>query len=114
MPKKKTTKRSTVRKPQITSSQGPSYDTKMLITIILLLFVYPLGLIFMWAWMHTWPVWLKIIITLPFIISAFVVIMLLSIVGNAIKDTRMQRTMYRYQQAVPSTIIISPTITPGY
>jgi DMSO reductase anchor subunit len=62
-----------VIKPHITSSNGPTYDTQMIVTILLLLFVYPLGLMFMWVWMHTWPVWLKLIISIPFLLGLLVV-----------------------------------------
>ena len=34
-----------------TSTASISYETQMIIVVLLLLFVYPIGLIFMWAWM---------------------------------------------------------------
>lgn len=51
------------------ASHGMSHDTKTLIVILLLIFTYWIGLIFMWLWMKTWPKWLKIILTLPVFIS---------------------------------------------
>jgi hypothetical protein len=46
-------------------SQGMSQDTKTIIVILLLIFAYPLGLLLMWFWMKEWPVWVKILISLP-------------------------------------------------
>lgn len=57
-----------------------SYDTQIIVTVLLLIFVYPLGIIFMWAWMRNWPIWLKIIITLPvfvFLLSVFFIMFVL-------------------------------------
>ena len=67
-----TTSRSVKRS---TSNSEISYDTQMIVTVLLLIFVYPLGVIFMWAWMRNWPLWLKIIITLP--VFAFLLCMFL-------------------------------------
>lgn len=41
-----------------------SLDTKSIVTILLLLFFFPLGVILMW-FLTKWPVWLKLIITIP-------------------------------------------------
>jgi len=41
-----------------------SNDTKAIITILLILFLPPVGVIVMWAWMKSWPTWLKILLTL--------------------------------------------------
>lgn len=46
------------------SSNEMSQDTKALITILLVLFLPPVGVILMWAWMKSWPTWLKILLTL--------------------------------------------------
>lgn len=46
-----------------------STDTKTIITILLLIFVYPVGLILMWAWTG-WKTWVKILISLPVILVA--------------------------------------------
>lgn len=47
-------------------NQGMSEDTKTIITVLLLIFVFPVGVIMMWVWMK-WPTWVKILITLPMI-----------------------------------------------
>lgn len=46
-----------------TKNQGPSEDTKMIVTVLLLLFAMPVGVIVMWFWTD-WPQWAKIVITL--------------------------------------------------
>ena len=86
-----------VSRPNVTSSMGPSYDTQMIVTILLLIFIYPVGLIFMWAWMRTWPIWIKIIISLPLIISVFFVMLVLFAVHRAIQDVRYERMMGNYE-----------------
>lgn len=45
-----------------------SKDTKTIITVLLLIFVFPVGFILMWVWTK-WPAWVKIIISLPIIIA---------------------------------------------
>jgi len=39
-----------------------SEDTKTIVTVLLLIFFLPVGIIFMWLWMQ-WPKWLKILLT---------------------------------------------------
>jgi hypothetical protein len=112
MPRK--LKRTSGRKPRVYSSNGSSYDTKMIITIILLLFAYPIGLICMWAWMRTWPSWLKIVITLPLLISVFFMMVVFYAVGHVLKDARMQRVLYQRQMMQDNfQYFTSPTISPG-
>jgi len=41
-----------------------NYDTKTLLTVLLLVLVYPVGLVLMLMWMK-WPGWLKFLIGLP-------------------------------------------------
>ncbi len=58
--------------PQM-NNQGMSYQTKTIIVVLLLLFAYPLGVIFMFLWMK-WPKWVKILITLGLFIIALPII----------------------------------------
>ncbi len=119
MPKRKTTRKSkalrVVRKPHVTSSQGPTYDTLMIVTILLLLFVYPIGIIFMWAWMKTWPTWLKLVISAPFVIAITFLIIVSFIVGSIIhnnlnKAAIEERRIERMQQRIPHMqLSVTPT-----
>jgi hypothetical protein len=43
---------------------GTSNDTKTLVTVLLLIFVFPIGFILMWVWAK-WKLWVKIIVSLP-------------------------------------------------
>jgi hypothetical protein len=94
---KKTSARKPVVKPAITSSMGPTYDTQMVITILLLLFVYPIGLIFMWAWMRNWPVWLKVVISLPFLLAILFFAFMMIVLGSIVRSGRFQQMMYDQQ-----------------
>lgn len=99
-----------------------SYETKLIIVILLLLFVYPLGVIFMWLWMREWPVWLKIVISLPIIlgiIGIFVGIFFLSLLlRNAALNRNFQNQMMRqyeqqYKRQYRMMPVPSETITPS-
>lgn len=45
-----------------TNESELNYDTKQLITILSLFFVFPLGILFMWLWMK-WKTWVKVVLT---------------------------------------------------
>lgn len=66
-----------------TQSKGMSDDTKTLITVLLLIFVNPIGVVFMWVWMK-WQSWIKILITvgslLLLLISFFIFFMFASFI----------------------------------
>jgi len=49
---------------QTPKSDGLSYDTKTLITVLTLIFVYPVGMVLMFVWMK-WRVWVKLLIAFP-------------------------------------------------
>lgn len=63
--------------------EGLSYDSKTLITIILLIVFYPVGLVLMFVWMK-WPWWVKALVGFPLLL---VPIALLAIVAVAILAT---------------------------
>lgn len=44
-------------------------DNNQIITILLLIFLYPVGIAVMWVRMKHWPTWLKTLITAPLVIS---------------------------------------------
>ncbi len=50
-----------------------SYDTKTIITVLCLIFVYPIGVIMMWVWMK-WSVLLKLLLSAVFVIPVFLVV----------------------------------------
>ncbi|MBP6994064.1 hypothetical protein KBB12_02380 [Candidatus Woesebacteria bacterium] len=47
--------------------QGTSNDTKSIVTVLLLIFVYPIGVLVMWLWTK-WRWWVKLLASLPFIL----------------------------------------------
>ena len=47
--------------------QEHSYDTKLVLTLVLLFLLYPVGLILMFKWMN-WPKWLKWVLAFPVVI----------------------------------------------
>lgn len=63
-----------------TPSQGASKDTRTIVTVLLLIFVYPLGFFFMWFWTK-WPVWVKVVISFP-VIAVLLTVLLVSIGGS--------------------------------
>lgn len=44
-----------------------SNDTKTIVTVLLLIFVFPVGLIVMWMW-PKWPTWVKWLISIPIVL----------------------------------------------
>lgn len=60
------------------SKQELSYDTKNIITVILLVGAFPIGLLVMWRW-KLWSKELRMLITLPVIILTAVLISLLMV-----------------------------------
>lgn len=51
-----------------------SHDTKTIITVLLLVFLSPIGLIVMWFW-SKWKLWVKILISLPVVLFLFFIIL---------------------------------------
>lgn len=50
-------------------------DNRTLITALLLIFVYPVGVIVMWFWSR-WKIWLKILVSLPILIGPLIFLLL--------------------------------------
>ena len=70
-------------------NQGTSDDTKTIVTVLLLIFLYPVGVIVMWFWTN-WPKWVKILISLGVILFILVIFGLLaSVVLVAINPVGM-------------------------
>jgi hypothetical protein len=55
-----------------TETSGISNDTKTIVTVLLLIFAYPVGVIVMWAW-PKWVVWVKFLVSLPIVIVLFAI-----------------------------------------
>jgi hypothetical protein len=77
--------------PNITVTPQTSTDqnnTKTIVTVILLLFFTPVGLILMWFWTR-WAVWVKILVSILFIIPLFILIpVMAAIVLVAVNPSR--------------------------
>jgi len=98
--KKKVTKKTTRKTSAVIESEAMASeltnDTKTIIVVLLLIFVYPLGVIFMWVWMKSWPTWVKVLFTLPFILAIFAAIFGFAIAGMFVKS--MMRNRYEENQ----------------
>lgn len=70
----------TTTPPQAASVTSPP-DTHMILVILLLVFVYPIGLIAMWALMKQWPAWLKWLISSPVILAILGVVLAIALVA---------------------------------
>lgn len=112
--RKTTSARSTRSLP---SDQTLSYETKLIIVVLLLLFFYPVGLVFMWLWMGKWPLLLRIIITLPVFLGLGAFFMLMVLFASAFNRMRFTRTRYMqpYMMQItpaPSTQQATPPANP--
>jgi len=102
------------------TTNGLSYDMKTLVVILLPIFLYPIGVILMYAWMK-WAVWVKALVTLPLVLILLVFGIsflwgLSSTVSPAIQIRKGQCTA-QCETAVDKTACIqtclnSSTITP--
>lgn len=53
-------------------------NTKTIVTVLALLFAYPIGLLLMWFWAK-WPKWVKFLITLPLLLAIVGIILAFSV-----------------------------------
>lgn len=51
-------------------NQSDSESTKTIVTVLLLIFAYPIGIIVMWFW-PKWKTWVKVVLSLPVILLPF-------------------------------------------
>lgn len=85
------------------ASSGVSADTKTIVTVLLLLFVYPVGLILMWVWTN-WPKWVKFLLTLPVVlfilgmIAVFATVFIFIASGGAKVSENQLRQMQQYEE----------------
>ena len=70
------------------SNSGLSNNSKTLITVLLLVFAYPIGLILMWSWMN-WQKWVKWIVTLPTL--ALLIVFLSGILSTVNPSVQIQK-----------------------
>jgi len=78
---------------------GLSNDAKTIITVLLLIFAYPAGLILTFLWMKDWPKWLKVLVSLPLFLLLFTLIMGMILIfspGDQVK--RVEETRIRYEE----------------
>lgn len=57
-----------------------SPDTKLIVTVLFLIFIYPVGLLLMWFW-TPWKSWIKIILSLPVILVVLAVLMTIVLIA---------------------------------
>lgn len=51
----------------VSQKEGISNDAQAIITVMLLVFTYPIGFIVMWVWTD-WPIWLRLLLSIPVIL----------------------------------------------
>lgn len=90
------------------SSQQSSDSTSTLVTILLLIFVAPAGLIVMWFW-PKWPTWVKILVSLLVIIPLIIVLMFGGLFISAVL-TGMGSLTSDHRQACQQACQNTPTI----
>jgi hypothetical protein len=75
-----------------------SYETRVVVVILLLLFVYPIGLICMWAWMRNWPLWLKLLLSLPLFLGVLAFFVVMVALGSFLGHSRWNDRVERMQE----------------
>lgn len=100
--RKRSSRAQNARTTRTKSPEEISYETKLTIVILLLLFVYPLGLVFMWVWMRNWPVWLKIVISLPLVLGVLALFtgmfFIALLIRNATTSRNFPNRMWEYRR----------------
>lgn len=93
-----------------TSSQNSMpEDTKTLITILLLVFVFPVGFILMWVWTK-WKLWVKLLITIPIILFMLGMVGVIGLGIKAAQQAQNERSTV-INQATDSTRIRNVDLT---
>lgn len=98
-------------------SQGMSNDTKSIITILLLIFVAPVGFIVMWFF-PKWPLWLKFVISLPALLFMGAILVAITLVAvnpaEQIKaaDCAQFCSAQNDKESCLKSCILSPQLTP--
>lgn len=64
------------------NQQETSADTKTIVTVLLLIFFFPIGLILMWFWTK-WPTWVKVVVSLPIVLGAIAVLSAVLLVAKS-------------------------------
>jgi len=77
------------------SNSEMSYDTRLLITILLLIFVYPVGVFFMYRWMK-WHGIIKGIIALP--IALLIIVLFGGIIAGITSTVNPSAQLEKAQQ----------------
>ena len=106
----------TVQPPQTTQpaqqsqpeKSGMSNDTKTIITVVVLLLFYPIGLILMW-FSAKWPTWGKILITLPLLVIPVLIILFALLAVNPSESIQRAREYEESQNVQQQNIIVTPT-----
>ena len=76
--------------------QEMSDDTKSIITVLLLAFAYPIGLIMMYVWTK-WPGWVKALVTVPLAIAILISFLVGGLIFSAVKNGNMEKEVnYNY------------------
>lgn len=73
-----------------TQNHDTHKDTKTLIAVILLIFLYPVGLLVMWFW-TSWKKWIKILITLPIVLIPTLALIILATINPGEQMERARR-----------------------
>lgn len=79
------------------ATQGVSEDTKTIVTILLLIFVFPIGFIVMLFW-PKWKWWVKLLVALPGILLAFILGTALIVAVNPSAQVRKAECMTKCEQ----------------
>lgn len=66
---------------QSVEHDGMDDHAKSALVAVLLVWFYPIGVIFMFVWMKKWPVWAKILILLPVLFGIFIFVVVFGAFG---------------------------------
>lgn len=98
---------SSTNSPLVSSDE--TINTQMAVIILLLVFIYPIGIILVWILMKKWQTWLKVILSMPIALALIAICLaFLMIFVNPSKNLEKAK---QYQKMNIPTVIPIVTIT---
>lgn len=98
---------------QTRQTEGMSDDTKTIVTILLLLFATPVGIILMWVWTK-WATWIKVVVTvIPIIFFTLIMFFVLALVALVVPAAQKSRNVEYRMELKPSVSPIPSESAPS-
>lgn len=72
--------------PVASTQVNSSVDNNTIIVIVLLIIFYPVGLILMWTMMKHWPLWIKLVASIPILFTVLILVAVVLLFNAGLKS----------------------------